>query len=101
MMASPPAPYCLHAEDAANHKCTQSCAATEFAIKGESETGACPKKYNTVDRTVTAQQCPDGVTQLRYCPGKAVTVTTLTKGEDTAVKTAMMMASPPAPYCLH
>merc|ERR1712216_1020161 len=60
--------YCLHAEDAADHKCTQACATAKFSTKGVSTAGTCPAKYDTVDRTVTETQCPDGVTQLRYCP---------------------------------
>ena len=43
--------------------------------------GSCPAKYNTVDTTKTVLQCPDGVTNVRYCAASALNVTIATKGE--------------------
>jgi hypothetical protein len=82
-MAAPPAPapYCLHQEDLEDHKCFEACAPKSFATKGISTAGSCPSQYSTVDKTQTVYQCPDGVTNVRYCADTALNVTITTKGE--------------------
>merc|ERR1711907_831823 len=74
-------PYCLFHEDTVDHKCMEACAAGKFATKGITNVGHCPTKYSTVDHTVTQEQCPDGVTNLRYCQSTKLNVTVTTKGE--------------------
>jgi hypothetical protein len=75
---------CLHHVDLEDHKCLEACAAqTGFAVKGVSDAGSCPSNYNTVDKTQTVTQCPDGVTNPRYCT--AINVTMTTKGEAMAL----------------
>jgi len=71
---------CIHAEDLVDHKCNEACAGAKFATKGITSPGSCPDKYNSIDKTVNVRQCPDGVTQLRYCPDTALNVTVTTKG---------------------
>ena len=53
---------------------------TAFRKQGISISGACPSKYGTVDKTERVLQCPDGVTNVRYCASIAVNVTIKTKG---------------------
>merc|ERR1712178_665865 len=74
-------PYCLFHEDTVDHKCMEACAAGKFATKGITNVGHCPTKYSTVDHTVTQEQCPDGVTNLRCCQSTKLNVTVTTKGE--------------------
>merc|ERR1711998_277541 len=83
MATAPAAPVCFHAEDTEDHKCFEACNADgkQFATKGITAAGTCPTKYNTVDTTKTVLQCPDGVTNVRYCAGTALNVTIATKGE--------------------
>merc|ERR1712086_70009 len=73
--------YCLHQEDTEDHKCFEACNAegTTFKAKGITGTGGCPSQYNTVDKTLEVEQCPDGVTSIRYC--NPINVTIATKGE--------------------
>merc|ERR1711968_282020 len=80
---APPTPLCFHEEDTEDHKCFEACNAEgkKFATKGIENTGKCPAKYNTVDTTKTVLQCPDGVTNVRYCAATALNVTIATKGE--------------------
>merc|ERR1711998_785933 len=70
---------CLHEEDTEDHKCFEACAESKFATKGIKQEGKCPSNYNTVDKTQTVEQCPDGVTSIRYC--NPINVTIATKGE--------------------
>merc|ERR1712167_355466 len=78
----PPAPLCFHEEDTEDHKCFEACSTEgQFQTKGIDQQGACPGKYNTVDTTKTVLQCPDGVTNVRYCQSTALNVTIATKGE--------------------
>merc|ERR1711871_1148978 len=81
--AAPATPLCFHQEDTEDHKCFEACNAegTKFATKGITGTGKCPANYNTVDTTKTVLQCPDGITNVRYCAGTALNVTIATKGE--------------------
>lgn len=76
--------YCIHQENATakNKKCYEACSSgTKFKDKGFTSVGRCSVHYNTVDSTKTASQCPDGVTNLKYCKGQTVNVTFTTKGE--------------------
>jgi len=75
-------PFCLHALDEEDHKCIEGCAASNFSQVGVSLDGACPPEYNTVDKEFLTLQCPDGVTNLRYCPDTAMNVTMHIKGEE-------------------
>merc|ERR1711871_1476807 len=81
--APKPTPLCFHEEDTEDHKCFEACNAEgkKFSTKGIENTGKCPGKYNTVDTTKTVLQCPDGVTNVRYCAATALNVTIATKGE--------------------
>merc|ERR1712072_1321958 len=67
--------------------------------------GKCPSMYNTVDKTVTNEQCPDGVTNLRYCAATALNVTTKTKGMAGAAQVTFldgMVGSPAVSvYCMN
>merc|ERR1711907_746805 len=67
-------------EDAQDHKCFEATSAQRFASKGITMKGPCPAKYNEVDSTKTVKQCPDGVTNVRYC--NPISVTIATKGEE-------------------
>jgi len=82
-LPKPAAPLCFHGEDKEDHKCFEACNAEgkKFATKGIEATGNCPANYNTVDTTKTVLQCPDGVTNVRYCAASALNVTIATKGE--------------------
>merc|ERR1712153_215989 len=55
-------------------------------------TGKCPASYNTVDKSVVVEQCPDGVTSIRYC--SPINVTIDTKGQ-------AMMAAVEDEFYLH
>lgn len=79
------APVCFHEEDVTDHKCFEACAASQFHSKGIETAGVCPSKYTTIDKTVVEEQCPDGVTNLRYCQSTALNVTIKTKGESGAL----------------
>merc|ERR1711998_316947 len=78
-------------------KCFEACNADgkQFATKGITAAGTCPTKYNTVDTTKTVLQCPDGVTNVRYCAGTALNVTIATKGEAGVVNSFMDALKPP------
>merc|ERR1712178_483790 len=98
-------PYCLFHEDTVDHKCMEACAAGKFATKGITNVGHCPTKYSTVDHTVTQEQCPDGVTNLRYCQSTKLNVTVTTKGEAggfaaKATETNAVSLADATPYCL-
>lgn len=76
-----PKPLTMHQEDAEDHKCFEASANSAFKVKGITFAGPCPSKYSTIDHTTTVHQCPDGVTNPRYCQGSVVDVTIKTKGE--------------------
>merc|ERR1711939_1136459 len=80
-LAAPAAEYCLHHEDIEDHKCMEACASGTFKTKGIDTAGHCPAKYSTIDHTVTQEQCPDGITNLRYCQATKLNVTVTTKGQ--------------------
>merc|ERR1712166_261609 len=71
--------FYLHAVDVEDHKCFEASSSSKFASKGITSTGKCPASYNTVDKSVVVEQCPDGVTSIRYC--SSINVTIDTKGE--------------------
>merc|ERR1711907_481248 len=95
---APATPLCLHHEDIVDHKCFEACNAEgkTFASKGITTAGKCPAKYSTIDKVKTVEQCPDGVTNLRYCQATKLNVTISTKGQAGVV--SLMEASP---FCLH
>jgi len=70
-------------EDVVDHKCFEACNSEgkQFSTKGITSTGTCPSKYNTVDVTKTVLQCPDGITNVRYCAATDLNVSIATKGE--------------------
>jgi len=82
-LTAPPAPFCLHHVDAPDHKCFEYCQldGKTFADKNVAEKGMCDSSYNTVDKTHVIEQCPDGVTNLRYCADTKVNVTVKIKGQ--------------------
>jgi len=72
--------YCLHTEDPADHKCYEGCASSHFVNKGVKTPGPCPSNYGVTEKSKVNDQCEDGVTNLRYCPGHDVNVTMKIKG---------------------
>merc|ERR1712080_781093 len=82
-LAAPPAPTCLHDVDTEDHKCFEACSpeGKKFASKGLTSAGTCPASYNFVEKTKIVLQCPNGITNLRYCPDTQLNVTMKTKGE--------------------
>ena len=73
---------CYHDEDAPSHKCYEACSTgTEFHTRGINATGRCPKAYNIQDAENSVYQCPDGVTNVKYCQGSALNITIATYGE--------------------
>merc|ERR1711966_151368 len=84
--------FYLHAVDEEDHKCFEASSSSKFASKGITSTGKCPASYNTVDKSVVVEQCPDGVTSIRYC--SPINVTIDTKGE-------AMMAAVEDEFYLH
>merc|ERR1712185_757343 len=97
-----PTPTCLHQEDTEDHKCFEACSpeGKKFAVKGLSVAGSCPSKYNVVDKTSIVDQCPDGVTSLRYCAGSDLNVTMKRKGES-RFSMALLVDTATSPTCLH
>jgi hypothetical protein len=87
--------YTMHQEDTIDHKCFEASSTSSFKTKGITMAGPCPSKYNTVDKTLTVTQCPDGVTNPRYCT--PINVTIATKGE--AGEVMAMTASKPVYTC--
>merc|ERR1711865_891958 len=84
--------FYLHAVDVEDHKCFEASSSSKFASKGITLTGKCPASYNTVDKSVVVEQCPDGVTSIRYC--SPINVTIDTKGQ-------AMMAAVEDEFYLH
>merc|ERR1712028_71493 len=84
--------FYLHAVDVEDHKCFEATSASKFASKGITDSGPCPASYNTVDKSVVVEQCPDGVTSIRYC--SPINVTIDTKGQ-------AMMAAVEDEFYLH
>jgi hypothetical protein len=90
--------HCLHNEDAIDHKCYEACAYSKFKMKGFTTTGYCPDKYNAEEKATTHRQCPDGVTNLKYCEATAVMVTVRTIGEHTGAA-ALSVTTPESATC--
>jgi hypothetical protein len=74
--------FFLHQVDLPDHKCFEASSSTKFDTKGIKDSGPCPASYNTVDKSVTVAQCPDGLTSIKYCT--PINVTIETKGEQNA-----------------
>merc|ERR1711934_43126 len=85
--SGPVVPTCLHHVDLQDHKCFEACnlEGKTFASRGLDNAGTCPDKYDFVEKTKIVTQCPDGVSNLRYCKGNALNVTIKTKGTDSVV----------------
>merc|ERR1711970_420390 len=94
---APATPFCLHEEDTTDHKCFEACADATFKTKGITMSGRCPAKYSTIDSHVSQLQCPDGVTNVRYCKGHEVNVTVTTKGMSGGAL-ALALAQTAAPF---
>merc|ERR1712028_333008 len=92
MMAAVEDEFYLHAVDVEDHKCFEASSSSKFASKGITLTGKCPASYNTVDKSLVVEQCPDGVTSIRYC--SPINVTIDTKGQ-------AMMAAVEDEFYLH
>merc|ERR1712196_217908 len=77
---------CYHLEDAIDHKCTDAChnGTQTFSTHHISLPGACPTKYNFVEKTTTVKQCLNDRTNLKYCPtapaGPPIDVTVTIRG---------------------
>merc|ERR1711934_787343 len=80
---APPPPkgtLCFH-NDGGN-KCYEACSdGTKFVTKGIATPGKCDPKFNVVDSTEATYQCPDGVTNIKYCQTTILEVTVTTKGQ--------------------
>ena len=79
---------CFHNEDAPSHKCYEACDVTgaQFHIAGINITGRCSSQYNVFEKVGWEYQCPDGVTNTKYCAtaatgGPPLNITIATKGE--------------------
>lgn len=66
---------CYHGEDEHRHRCWEACSDSAFTMKGITKAGYCPTKYDFEEKTEQIQQCFDGVTNIKGCPDKTVTVT--------------------------
>ena len=70
---------CYHHEDKEDNKCYEARAHAdgEFhtGTKGIASRGKCPSRYAIVDEVQTAEQCPDGMTNVKYCKSTAIEVT--------------------------
>jgi len=73
--------FCLYHESDDGKKCYQGCADAKFADKGFETQGTCGVHFNTVDSVQSVLQCPDGVTNVKYCQGQEVNVTFTDKGK--------------------
>merc|ERR1711865_519479 len=73
--------HCLRNEDAGDHRCYEACAFADFKTKGFTTAGACEDKYNVEEKRGEERQCPDGVTNVKYCASTAITVTVRTLGD--------------------
>jgi len=77
---SPMTPLCFHKVDTVDHKCFEACSTgdTKFHTKGISNKGKCPELYNIQEKQQMVEQCPDGVTNLKYCAKTALKITVTT-----------------------
>jgi len=75
---------CFHKIHAEDHKCYEACSADgPFVTKGIETRGMCSHLFQTLDSDKVVLQCPDGVTNIKYCAATAINVTITTKGEPT------------------
>merc|ERR1711934_304296 len=72
--------FCYHNEEASGKRCYEACSFSKFKMKDFDTTGFCPDSYNFEQSVHTTQQCPDGVTNVKYCPASVVTVIVRTLG---------------------
>merc|ERR1711865_1253109 len=66
---APPAPCStrLFNEDAQSKHCYEACAEKAFTMKGF-RSGKCPDEFSTSDSAEIVVVCPDGGTNIKYCP---------------------------------
>ena len=74
---------CYHNNDAPDHKCYEACSTgAPFYMKGITTGGRCDSKvYNIQDSETSVYQCPDGITNTKYCAKTALNITVATYGE--------------------
>ena len=74
---------CYHNTDAPDHKCYEACSTgATFHTRGYNSTGRCDRTvFNIQDAETSVYQCPDGVTNTKYCPNTALNITVATWGE--------------------
>jgi len=72
---------CYHQEDPDIHKCFEACAEAQFVVKGIEKHGSCSAIYDTIDKQTVIVQCPDGITNVRYCDTTKINVTVTRRGE--------------------
>jgi len=77
-----PAHTCFHKIHADDHKCYEACSADgPFVTKGIETRGMCPHLFQTRGSEKVVLQCPDGVTNVKYCAATAINVTVTTYRE--------------------
>jgi len=78
---APPAPCAteLFLMDADGKHCYEACAAKAFAMKGF-KPGKCPTGFSTSDSAEIVVVCPDGTTNIKYCPVTWLKVSVAKKG---------------------
>jgi len=87
---------CLHFVETAmsSDKCFEACGSGAFQIQGF-KAGKCPTKYTTVDEETSVEECRDGQTNLKYCPGDLrVELTLRTRGVSSEKEHRRQMSSP-------
>merc|ERR1711981_5309 len=71
--------------DADGKHCYEACAAKAFAMKGF-KPGNCPAGFSTSDSAEIVVVCPDGTTNIKYCPVTWLKVSVAKKGRSTPVE---------------
>merc|ERR1711865_9240 len=78
---APPAPCStrLFNEDAQSKHCYEACAEKAFSMK-HFRSGKCPDEFSTSDSAEIVVVCPDGTTNIKYCPVTWIKVAVSKKG---------------------
>ena len=78
---APPAPCStrLFNEDAQSKHCYEACAEKAFSMK-DFRSGKCPGEFSTSDSAEIVVVCPDGTTNIKYCPVTWIKVAISKKG---------------------
>merc|ERR1711865_1370574 len=69
----------LFNEDAQSKHCYEACAEKAFSMKNFSS-GKCPDEFSTSDSAEIVVVCPDGTTNIKYCPVTWIKVAVSKKG---------------------